>query len=99
MVAQVKPTTKNSPKIHTGHAKNTGSAEQYTKPHTMSGKEVTAAETENGYKALPTKARAVNMSVGSINRDGYDPAPKTTGIKIRGTGAATKGTMARGPMA
>ena len=24
---------------------------------------------------------------------------KPTGIKIRGTGAATKGTMARGPMA
>jgi hypothetical protein len=24
---------------------------------------------------------------------------KTTGVKIRGTGAATKGTMARGPMA
>ena len=24
---------------------------------------------------------------------------KTAGIKIRGTGAATKGTMARGPMA
>ena len=23
---------------------------------------------------------------------------KTTGIKMRGTGAATKGTMARGPM-
>ena len=33
----------------------------------------------------------------------YAPKPnmtgvKTTGIKIRGTGAATKGTMARGPM-
>lgn len=30
-----------------------------------------------------------------------DPYPetKTSGIKIRGTGAATKGTMARGPMA
>jgi hypothetical protein len=28
------------------------------------------------------------------------PAPaKTSGIKIRGTGAATKGVMARGPMA
>ena len=27
------------------------------------------------------------------------PGPKTSGIKIRGTGAATKGTMARGPMA
>ena len=24
---------------------------------------------------------------------------KTKGIKVRGTGAATKGTMARGPMA
>jgi GH25 family lysozyme M1 (1,4-beta-N-acetylmuramidase) len=24
---------------------------------------------------------------------------KTTGVKVRGTGAATKGTMARGPMA
>lgn len=34
---------------------------------------------------------------------GHAPKPnvkgvKTTGIKIRGTGAATKGTMARGPM-
>lgn len=27
------------------------------------------------------------------------PGVKTSGIKIRGTGAATKGTMARGPMA
>jgi len=27
------------------------------------------------------------------------PGTKTSGIKIRGTGAATKGTMARGPMA
>lgn len=25
--------------------------------------------------------------------------PKTSGIKVRGTGAATKGLMARGPMA
>lgn len=27
------------------------------------------------------------------------PGTKTSGIKIRGTGAAIKGTMARGPMA
>jgi hypothetical protein len=39
------------------------------------------------------------MSVGNITRDGYNPEPKTSGIKIRGTGCATKGTMARGPMA
>ena len=38
------------------------------------------------------------MSVGNIRSKDY-PAPKTSGIKIRGTGAATKGTTARGPMA
>ena len=27
------------------------------------------------------------------------PAAKTSGIKMRGAGAATKGTMSRGPMA
>ncbi len=46
-----------------------------------------------------SKADSVNMSVGSVNRHGYSTEAKTTGIKIRGTGAATKGTMARGPMA
>ena len=29
---------------------------------------------------------------------GYPDTAKTSGIKIRGTGAATKGVMARGPM-
>ena len=29
---------------------------------------------------------------------GYPDTAKTSGIKIRGTGAATKGKMARGPM-
>ena len=38
------------------------------------------------------------MSVGNIRSKDY-PAPKTSGIKIRGTGAAIKGTTARGPMA
>lgn len=38
------------------------------------------------------------MSVGNVSSKDY-PAPKTSGIKIRGTGAATKGTTARGPMA
>jgi len=44
-------------------------------------------------------ANTVNMSVGNISRDPEAGATKTSGIKIRGTGAATKGTMARGPMA
>ena len=40
----------------------------------------------------------VATSVGNTRRTEY-PAPKTSGIKMRGTGAATKGTMSRGPMA
>lgn len=40
----------------------------------------------------------MNVGVANISSKGY-PGPKTTGIKIRGTGAATKGVMARGPMA
>jgi hypothetical protein len=40
----------------------------------------------------------MRMSAGNVSSKGY-PAPKTSGIKVRGTGAATKGTMARGPMA
>lgn len=39
-----------------------------------------------------------DMTVGNI-RSKPAPAAKTSGIKIRGTGAATKGVMARGPMA
>jgi len=76
--------------------KEVGSAEVYAQPHTMTGGKVALG---NGTTAEPTKANRVNMSVGNITRDGYDPAPKTTGIKMRGTGAATKGVMSRGPMA
>ena len=39
----------------------------------------------------------MNIAAGTINKGNVAPA-KTSGIKIRGTGAATKGTMARGPM-
>lgn len=76
--------------------KEVGSAEVYAQPHTMKGGKVALG---NGYQSEPTKADSVNMVVGNINRKGYDAGAKTSGIKIRGTGAATKGTMARGPMA
>ena len=39
-----------------------------------------------------------NVTVGNRRSNDY-PETKTDGIKIRGTGAATKGLMARGPMA
>ena len=46
-----------------------------------------------------TKAADVEMSAANIDRSNRTERTKTTGIKIRGTGAATKGVMARGPMA
>jgi hypothetical protein len=44
------------------------------------------------------EALKVNVSVANERSNEY-PGVKTSGIKIRGTGAATKGVMARGPMA
>jgi len=48
----------------------------------------------NAVKAM----KDVNVSVASNHSNEY-PGVKTSGIKIRGTGAATKGILARGPMA
>jgi hypothetical protein len=50
-------------------------------------------------KANKSKADTVDMSIGNISKSGGNQSTKTDGIKIRGTGAATKGVMARGPMA
>jgi hypothetical protein len=46
-----------------------------------------------------SKADTVNMSVGNVSKAAGDEKIKTDGIKMRGTGAATKGLMSRGPMA
>lgn len=51
--------------------------------------------TDNGAERYINNMR---MSVGNISSKGY-PEPKSSGIKTRGNGAATKGTTARGPMA
>jgi hypothetical protein len=48
----------------------------------------------NAMKAM----QDTNVSVASNHSNEY-PGVKTSGIKIRGTGCATKGTIARGPMA
>ena len=46
------------------------------------------------------KYKQPKPNTGSTGNNGYpEKDVKTDGIKIRGTGAATKGTMARGPMA
>ena len=50
-------------------------------------------------RANHSKLDTVDMGVGNISKSAGDVPAKTSGIKIRGTGAATKGVMARGPMA
>lgn len=72
--------------------KEIGPADVYAPPHTMSGGPLT----DN--RANRSKLDTVDMSVGVISKAAGDIGVKTTGIKIRGTGAATKGVMARGPM-
>lgn len=73
-------------------------ASAYAKPHTMSGKSVTV-ESNPGKEPNRSKADTVDMSVGNISKSAGNETVKTDGIKIRGTGAATKGVMSRGPMA
>jgi hypothetical protein len=51
-----------------------------------------------GEEPAKTTMRKANVSVANTRSQDYPPI-KTSGIKIRGTGAATKGVMARGPMA
>ena len=77
--------------------KEVGDAKVYAKPHTMKGEKVAAKENPGSGKNL-SRADTVEMTVGNINRRPA-PAAKTTGIKMRGAGAATKGVMSRGPMA
>jgi hypothetical protein len=77
--------------------KEVGPASVYAEPHTMTGKKVTAAGVI-GKGKNEADLNSYDLSVGNI-RKGSAPAAKTSGIKIRGTGAATKGVMARGPMA
>ena len=77
--------------------KEVGDASVYATPHTMTGKEVKASSNP-GSGPDRSDAATVNMSVGNITRR-PQPSAKTSGIKVRGTGAATKGLMARGPMA
>ena len=80
--------------------KEVGPASVYAKPHTMSGKPGTGAKVVQdpntmSAEQMSPRTVAARVSAGNPARDDV----KTSGIKIRGTGAATKGTMARGPMA
>ena len=79
-------------------AKNNLPASAYAKPHTMSGKSVTVVENP-GKEPNRSKLGEYDISLGNISKSAGNEPTKTTGIKMRGAGAATKGVMSRGPMA
>jgi hypothetical protein len=76
--------------------KNNKPASAYAKPHTMGGKEVKISDNP-GKPSSISSTTTMKMSVGNYNNGQSET--KTSGIKMRGTGAATKGVMSRGPMA
>jgi hypothetical protein len=87
--------------------KEVGDAKVYAMPHTMKGKTMNTKDAKLSVSRPPDP----NSLAANKMKPGGQPSPrvsagdpgaddvKTTGIKIRGTGAATKGVMARGPMA
>jgi hypothetical protein len=86
--------------------KEVGNAEVYAAPHTMKGKTMSTKDAMMAVSRPPDPNTLVSkqltpggqpsarVSMGDPARDGV----KTTGTKMRGTGAATKGVMSRGPM-
>jgi hypothetical protein len=81
--------------------KEVGDASVYAEPHTMDGK---VMKTSKAKVVDPNTlvATSVNPSTPAMRVSAGDPANtnvKTTGIKQRGSGAATKGFTSRGPMA
>ena len=78
--------------------KEVGDASVYAKPHHMTGKDFTIS-TNPGKEANSSKLETADISLGQYSKSAGNEPTKTDGIKIRGTGAATKGVMARGPMA
>jgi len=76
--------------------KEVGSADVYAPPHKMTGKALKISDNP-GKDSVLRSMSTMRMSVGGINNG--ESTTKTSGIKVRGTGCATKGLMARGPMA
>ena len=79
-------------------AKNNLPASAYAKPHTMAGKSVAIAENP-GKEPNRSELSSLDPSIGRLSKSAGNEKIKTDGIQMRGFGAATKGTMCRGPMA
>ena len=92
MATQTKPTTKNSPPVKTGANRDNKPASAYAGRYKEAAPELKA-------RANMSKLDTVDAGIGNISKSAGDIPAKTTGVKMRGAGAATKGVMARGPMA
>lgn len=86
--------------------KEVGQASVYAEPHTMTGKKIDSkaamAAVSGGVDPNTLKAGEITRSTPAMRVSAGNPARddvKTSGIKTRGNGCATKGTMARGPLA
>jgi hypothetical protein len=80
--------------------KEIGNAAVYAEPHKGS-KSMTINELDASRAGgvNHSESKTVDMSIGAISKTAGNEPIKTSGIKMRGTGAATKGLMSRGPMA
>jgi len=78
--------------------KEIGPASVYAEPHTMDGKKMKISSNP-GKEPNKSKLDSLDISLGGLSKSAGDEQIKTTGIQTRGNGCATKGTMARGPMA
>jgi hypothetical protein len=83
--------------------KEVGSAAVYAEPHTMKGGPVNIkAAISRKPDPNTLKATDVSCNTPAMRVSAGDPGAndvKTSGVKTRGNGCATKGTMARGPLA
>ena len=80
--------------------KEVGPASVYAEPHTMSGKKLTVKDVTKAQRP-GNELSASEMNASTLAPKvsmGSNKEVKTSGIKMRGTGAATKGVMSRGPM-
>lgn len=78
--------------------KEIGDASVYAEPHTMDGKK-SSIQADSKYTTGAEEMTKMNMSTGGISKGNYPPENRNGEMKMRGTGAATKGVMSRGPMA
>jgi len=84
---------------HKKMGKEVGSAEEYAQPHGVANKQPSLKD-PNTLKAGEFRPDAEKQGTPRVSLGNpADPDVETKGVKIRGTGAATKGLYARGPMA